>query len=405
MNRLPFARIFAAFALLASGASAAGQPAGQRPRNSDADFPPGFHHLRIGEAAPGFDLPGIDGRRHTLADFKEFPVLMVVFLSNHCPVSHAVETRLLPFVAAMRPRGLGVVAINPNHPDAVSITELGYSKYNDSFEEMKLYAEETGFTFPYLYDGETQATARAYGCLATPHVFLFDRDRCLRYAGRYDDSRFPGPDKVASPDARHAVVALLAGRPAPVELTRVIGCSTKWIFKTHQVAAADEEWKHEPVTLEPIDQAGVAALVANRSEKLRLFNVWATWCAPCVEEFPGLVALTRQFGSRDFEVITLSLDDPAHRDRAQKFLEARHAGIPDRLERSLQREGRATNNYLYTGASQDGLVAALDPSWPGPLPHTILVAPGGRILWRHNGTVDFPALQKRIYEELGGYYQ
>lgn len=386
------------------------QPAGSRTKGTGsgedltAGLPPDVRHLRIGDAAPDFVLPGIDGRSYSLADFKDAPVLMVVFLSNHCPYSHAAETRMLPMIAELRTRGLAVVGINPNHPDAVSISELGYSRFDDSFEDMKPYAEEAGFTFPYLYDGETQSTAKAYGALATPHVFVFDRERKLRYAGRFDDSRFAGPT-VESPDTRNAIEALLDGRPVPVAMTKPMGCSTKWRSKAEKVAQLDEAWRHEPVTLAKIDAAGVAALVANPTDKLRLINVWATWCAPCVEEFPPLVSLTRRLGNRDFELITLSMDNPAQEDRVLKFLQARHAGIPGRLKRSLQREGRTTNNYLYTGAGQDALVAALDPDWPGPLPHTVLVAPGGQIIWRHNGPLDFAELSKKIFEVLGGYYR
>lgn len=369
-----------------------------------AGLPPDVRTLKIGDAAPDFALPGIDGKTYTLADFAAAPVLMVAFLSNHCPYSHAAETRLLPMVAELRARGLAVVAINPNHPDAVALAELGYSRFDDSFEDMKGYAAEAGFTFPYLYDGETQATAKAYGALATPHVFVFDRERRLRYAGRYDDSRYAGP-AAEHPDARNAIEALMDGRPVPVELTRPMGCSTKWRTKAAKVAEVDAAWKHEPVTLEGIDAAGVAALVANPTNKLRLINVWATWCAPCIEEFPALVKLTRRLGNRDFEIITLSMDDPKQESRVRKFLQDRHAGLPGRLKRSVQREGRSTNNYLYTDQGQDALVAALDPEWPGPLPHTILVAPGGRIIWRHNGALDVSALTRKIYEELGAYYR
>src|SRR4051812_40783637 len=107
--------------------------------------------LKLGDSAPDFRLLGIDGKQHTLADYKTGHALMVVFLSNHCPISHAVETRLIPFVKEFMPKGLTVVAINPNSPEGIRIDELGYSKYNDSFEEMKLYAKESGFPFPYLY--------------------------------------------------------------------------------------------------------------------------------------------------------------------------------------------------------------------------------------------------------------
>src|SRR5882757_7705497 len=180
----------------------------KKKRNADgtisleSEMPPDAHHLKLGDPAPDFSLKGVDGKMYSLADFKDAPVLMVVFLSNHCPYSHAAETRLLPLAREFKDKGLAVVSINPNSPEGVAVTELGYSKYNDSYEEMKLYAKEQGFPFPYLYDGDTQVTAKAYGCLATPHVFLFDRERRLRYMGRFDDSRFPDPATVTSPDAR-----------------------------------------------------------------------------------------------------------------------------------------------------------------------------------------------------------
>src|SRR5437879_5739680 len=101
-----------------------------------SELPADAHHLAIGDAAPDFSLKGVDGKTYTLADFKAAPVLMVVFLSNHCPYSHAAETRLLLLAREFQDRGLAVVAINPNSPAGVAITELGYSKYNDSYPEM-----------------------------------------------------------------------------------------------------------------------------------------------------------------------------------------------------------------------------------------------------------------------------
>jgi hypothetical protein len=120
------------------------------------------------------------------------------------------------FLTEFRPKGMTFVAINPNHPDGLSIDELGYSKYNDGFEDMKKYAADEGFDFPYLYDGETQSVAKAYGCLATPHVFVFDAERKLRYKGRFDESQYGGDDStIKSPDTRNAVKALLAAGANP----------------------------------------------------------------------------------------------------------------------------------------------------------------------------------------------
>lgn len=367
-------------------------------------LPADAHELKIGDAAPDFSLRGVDGKMYSLANFKQARVLMVVFLSNHCPYSHAAETRLLPFVAEMKGRGLAVVAINPNHPDAVRVDELGYSKYSDSYEEMKIYAKEKGFAFPYLYDGETQATAKAYGCLCTPHVFLFDRDRKLRYKGRFDNSRFADPKTVTTRDTQDAVDALLARKPVPVEVTTPMGCSTKWLSKLAENTRTDEKWNHAPVMLETIDLDGVKSLARNDSKKLRLFNVWATWCGPCVKEFPGLVSLSRRLGSRDFELITISLDDPKDQKKAQEFLERAHAAMPNQVERSVKTEGRRTNNYLFSGADAHPLLKALDPEAPGPIPDTVLIAPGGKILYRHTGELDFAELQGRIVDELGPYY-
>jgi thiol-disulfide isomerase/thioredoxin len=270
---------------------------------------------------------------------------------------------------------------------------------------MKPYAAKNGWDFPYLYDGDTQQIARAYGCLATPHVFVFDRQRKLRYAGRFDDSRYADDATVKSPDARNAIEALLAGRPVPVELTKPHGCSTKWREKRASHIALETSWKNIPVTLDKIDAAGVAALRANPTNKYRLFNVWATWCAPCVEEFPAIVAISRKFDMRDFEVITISMDDVKHEAKAHAFLEKQGAGLTKRKQANVKQEGRTTNHYLYTGASQDALVNALDVDWPGPIPHTVLVAPGGKVVWRHNGKIDPAQAIAAIVEAMTPYYQ
>lgn len=370
----------------------------------ESEMPSDAHHLKIGDAAPDFSLKGVDGKTYTLADFKDAPVLMVVFLSNHCPYSHAAETRLLPLIAEMKPRGLAVVAINPNSPDAVGVGELGYSKYNDSYDEMKLYAKERGFTFPYLYDGDTQSTAKAYGCLCTPHVFLFDQGRHLRYMGRVDDSRFADPATVKSNDARNAVEALLDGKPVPVEVTKPFGCSTKWLENKPQLAQIEEKWDNTPVSLETIDLAGIQKLAKNDTNKLRLINVWATWCDPCVHEFPGLVSISRRLANRDFELITISVDDPKDEAKGKAFLQKEHAAVPNRVQRSLKAEGRNTNNYLFTGASPDAMMQALDPSAPGPVPFTVVIAPGGKIVYSHAGEVDLADLQAKLVDTLGPYY-
>ncbi len=369
-----------------------------------AGMPEGFHELQPGDAAPDFSLVGIDEETHTLKDYASADYLLVAFLSNHCPTSQAIEERLKKFAGEYKGKGLKVVAINPNDPAALRPDELGYSIYNDSFPEMKRHAKEQGFNFPYLYDGDTQKTALAYGCLATPHVFLFDKERKLRYQGRFDDSRYADPATVVNHEARDAMEALLAGKEIAVPVTPPHGCSTKWLTKRDEVTKDNEKWEKGEVEVELIDAKGIAALRKNDTQKVRLFNVWATWCGPCVKEFPELVATSRKFGLRNFEFISISMDDPENMPEVKAFLEKHNAIVPGKLKPSLKAEGRKGNAYVFNEASSDALIQALDTEWPGPIPHTLVVAPGGEVIYRHNGIVDGDELRAKILEHMGRFY-
>src|SRR6266571_2017232 len=140
--------------------------------------------LQIGAKAPDFNLPGVDGKSYSLKDFADAKILVIIFTCNHCPTAQAYEQRIIKLNEDYKDKGVALVAISPNDPQAVRLDELGYTDLSDSFEEMKLRAKEGKFTFPYLYDGRTQKTAKAYGVVATPHVYIFDHQRKLRYVGR-----------------------------------------------------------------------------------------------------------------------------------------------------------------------------------------------------------------------------
>jgi peroxiredoxin len=348
--------------------------------------PPDVKALEIGAAAPDFALPGVDGKIHRLKDFADARVLVVLFTCNHCPTAQAYEDRIIKLHADYKGRGVALVAISPNDPRAVRLDELGYTDLSDSLEEMKIRAKDRKFEFPYLYDGETQKTSLAYGALATPHVFVFDAERKLRYNGRIDDGEVK---PVKSHDARNAIDALLEGRPVPVEKTRVFGCSTKWADKRADAERSLAKWNEEPVMLDRLDEAGVKKLAANDTKKLRVINVWATSCGPCITELPEFVTMNRMYRRRDFELITLSLDDPKKSEQALKVLKELHV---------------ACKNYLYTGEDKDKLAEALDSKWPGPLPHTIVIAPGGKIIYRKTGAIDPLEVKKVIANHLGRTY-
>lgn len=336
--------------------------------------------LAIGSAAPDFNLKGVDGKMYSLASFKDAKVLVVVFMCNHCPTSQAYEPRMIKLTRDYAPKGVRVVAINPNNPSSLRLDELGYSDVGDSYPEMKIRAKSAGFNFPYLYDGETEITSKKYGPVTTPHIFIFDQDRKLRYQGRIDDMEDPAKTPT-SYDARNAIEAILAGKEVPVTTTKVFGCSVKWIEKKDWIKKAEIQWAKEPVSLQDIDAAGVSELMKNKTDKLLMINLWATWCVPCVEEFPDLVTANRMYRDRDFKMITISSDAMKDRSKALAFLEKRQS---------------SSLNYIYTGDNKYKLIESIDPKWQGALPYTILVEPGGKIVYAKEGKVNADSLKQAI---------
>ncbi|MEY3896757.1 MAG: hypothetical protein RLZZ214_2277 [Verrucomicrobiota bacterium] len=355
--------------------------------------------LPIGSDLPGFSLPATDGKTYSQADFKDAKLLCVIFTCNHCPDSVAAASRMETVYQDCKGKGVALVAVNGNNPGSLTPDELGYSPFNDSFEEMTPFAKDYGWTFPYLYDGAKQTFTTACGAQSTPHVFLFDAARKLRYTGRMDDGgRNSGT--VDKSYLRDAIDALLAGTEVKEPVTRSFGCSTKWLFKTGKVAADQAAWEKRPVTVEDLNEELSKNLRANGSKKLRLINFWSTTCGPCVKEFPELVDAGRRFQNRPVEFVSISLDPVDQRPAVLKFLESRHAALPDPVAKSMKEDGRGSNNYHWTGGNPDAMAQAIDPEWSGALPHTLLVAPGGAILWRHTGEIDIVEVRRQILKGL-----
>jgi peroxiredoxin len=175
--------------------------------------------LPLGTNAPAFSLPdATTGKTVSIADFRNAPALLVMFICNHCPYVKHVRSGLAQLVNDYQAKGVAAVGISANDVQ-------GYP--DDSPAKMAAEAKDAGYTFPYLYD-ESQAVARAFQAACTPDLFLFDREKRLVYRGQLDDSRPGNGIPVTGKDLRAALDAVLAGKPVPKEQKASIGCNIKW---------------------------------------------------------------------------------------------------------------------------------------------------------------------------------
>ena len=339
--------------------------------------------LALGSIAPDFNLPGVDGRRYSLKDFADAKYLLVIFTCNHCPTAQYYEERIKQLADDYKAKGVAVVAIQPNDDKAIRLDEVGYTDLSDSLDEMKIRAAYKQFNFPYLYDGETQSVTTAYGPQATPHAFLFDTERKLQYAGRIDDSE--RLEFMKTQDLRAALESLLAGKEIAVRQTKTFGCSIKWAEKRADAKRFLDKVAAEPVTLETVDAAGLQALRKNPTGKLLLINFWATWCGPCVTEFPELITINRMYRQRAFEMVTVAAHTPDEKAEALAF---------------LKKQQSAGRNLMFGATDKYALMDAFDPDWTGALPYTLLISPDGYVIYKEQGSIDSLELKRAIVKSL-----
>jgi peroxiredoxin len=343
--------------------------------------------LAIGSPAPNFSLPGVDGKTHSLADYAASPILVVVFTCNHCPIAQMYERRIQQLALDYREKGVAVVAIQPNDPKAIRIDELDSSDISDSLEEMKIRVEYKHLQYPFLYDGETQDVTRAYGPQATPHVFVFDQTRHLQYEGRVDNSY--RTELVKTKDARSAIDALLAHKEVPIKHTGVFGCSTKWQEKQPSRIEALQKLDAQPVQLEPATADDLKKLRTNPTRKMMLVSFWATWCGSCVHEFSALEDTYRMYSVRDLVYVTVSTNMPDEKESVLRMLKNMHS---------------TSRNLLFASEDTAALQTAFDPKWESAVPYTVLLAPGGNVLYEKLGPVDILELRRKILANLPSDY-
>jgi thiol-disulfide isomerase/thioredoxin len=346
----------------------------------------GLSGSSIGSHAPDFSLPGVDGKTHSLKDYDSAKILAVIFNCNHCPVAQMYEKRIKQLVTDYRSRGVAFVVIMGNDDKAEKYSELGFTDVGDSFEDMRTRAAYRGFNYPYLYDGATQSVARKYGPTATPHVFIFDQQRVLRYEGRIDSN--PREQLATKHETRDALEALLAGKEVAVKTTPAMGCSTKWAFKEDSAKEELEKDNAKPVSVEMVTPVQLKDLVKNRdTDKLLFVNFWATWCAPCIEEFPDIEKMVRMYDDRQVQFVTVSINSPDEKKLVLAMLQKQHA-----FNRNL---------LLDSNDSADAVAAFGGSDWKGAAPYTAIIAPNGKILYSTQaGALDPMVVRRALLKYL-----
>ena len=337
--------------------------------------------LAIGAPAPAFSLPGVDGAVHRLEEYAGAAVLAVVFTCNHCPASQLYEQRIQQLYREYRDRSVAVVAINPSSDRTVTARDLAFSDVPESLAGMAERVRYRGLEFPYLYDGEAQAATAAFKVVATPQIYIFDKQRTLRYVGRIDDSLDAG--RVKTRDARAAIDALLSGQSVAEPSTPVVGCPVTRIADAER--RADAPSPASPVTVTSAGPSELQALRKNLGGKVTLVNFWATWCGPCISEFPDLQRVHRDYRSRGLDYVTISIDVPDARPNVMALLQQHQA---------------SSRNYIFATDDIAGLQEAFDPALPASVPFTMVLAPNGDVLHQQHGEAQFLELRRAILASL-----
>jgi hypothetical protein len=331
--------------------------------------------LPIGATAPDFDLPAADGKRWKLADFADRKLLLVVFDTVHCPTSQNYGERLHRLHADYTPKGVGMIAISPSSPRGVRLDEHGYTDLDDTFESMKLRVKDKGIPYPFCYDGEPNVVSKAYGPKATPHAFLFDAERKLRYQGGIDDSEWAHLLKTSH--LRNALDALLEGREVPVKETRAFGCSTKWPEKAPSIDAYNARIAAEPVEVEEVGAEALAALRQGNG-KVKLVHLWST-SAP--SQLQACMTMYHWYRRRNFEFVPVAVEPAARKDAVLSALKGNPPAGKNR-------------NLMAADAK------SIDPSWDGKLPLTLVLSAKGDVLYRAQADFDELACRRAIVRHL-----
>jgi peroxiredoxin len=359
--------------------------------------------LAIGQAAPDFTLKDLAGKSHWLKDLRG-KTAVVVFLSTECPFSNAYHERLLGIAKDYASRNVAIVGIN-SHPA-------------ESIGEIRAHASRNKLDFMILKD-EDSRIADAYGATRTPEVFVIDPAGLLRYHGRIDNTKEIA--RVKRSDLREALDEMLAGKTVSIPETKSFGCPIKMIRKSATGAEnrAGIEAKSflpagpvsfangfapqkkivakRPVAKKPaaarftpkvglLKPADFAQFKQSQQGKVLVINFWATWCGPCVAEFPEFVAIDAKYKDKGLKMLGISADEPSD--------------LKTKVVAFLRQQKAPFENFVQDTDDPQQMIDIVDKDWPGTLPATFVFDKQGQMIYKRYGIIDRDELIAQIEKAL-----
>ncbi|MGE0884254.1 MAG: redoxin domain-containing protein [Blastocatellales bacterium] len=341
--------------------------------------------LAIGSAAPEFELNDLSGQQRSLKSYRG-KLTVMAFISARCPISNAYKDRIRAVADEYAKHGVEFIGVN--------------SSADETVEEIRNHAEQNKLDFTILKD-QGNIVADAYAAERTPKVYVIDGEGVLRYQGRIDNSQ--NPRLVKRNDLRAALDELLAGKPVTTASTQAMGCLIKRVGdlaqnktakpiagKTTKPAPAKAAKPAADASADPkvalLKPAAYADMIKQSAGKVVVVNFWATWCGPCVVEFPEFVKLDEEYRGKDVRFVHISADDIA---------EIKTQVIP-----FLKEQKSRADQFIQDTDDPQEMVDAVFKDWPGILPATFVYDKTGKLVFHRFGIIDRGVLIAEIEKGL-----
>lgn len=325
--------------------------------------------LTVGQPAPDFALKDTTGKAHSLKAYRGQTVV-IGFVGTKCPIANAYITRMNSIAAEYKTKNVVFFGINSN--------------INEPLNLVKAHATKAKYVFSILKD-DSNVVADSYGASVTPEMYIVDGAGVLRYHGRVDNAS--DEKRVERHDLRVALDEMLAGKPISKADLKAFGCVIK------RAGVTETKLLQKPVKA-PATESSIALLKPADFNKLRadsngkvlLINFWATWCAPCVAEFPEFVMIDKTYRAKGVRMVSISTDEKSDLEGAV---------IP-----FLKKQKAEFESFLSDADDPQELIDVVDKNWSGALPATFVFDKQGKIVFTKYGIIDREELLKALESAL-----